>query len=97
METKSTEFELMGNKIKPTSKLYHLIQSAKVIGVPFTKYDNVIGVRTGKFVYHWFDIISEDCLIFNHSYSQNTGSTKKGRRQRDVVLNSIAKKLGVLL
>jgi len=43
--------------------------------------DMVVGFNSGKHVWHWFTLLSDGTMIFNHSYSQNTGRTKKGYRQ----------------
>ena len=41
-------------------------------------YENQIGVRyPGKFTFHWFDT-TYGYPRFSHSYSMNTGSSKKG-------------------
>jgi hypothetical protein len=39
----------------------------------------MIGFRLkNKHVYHWFRITSEGWLMFDHSYSMNTGKSKRG-------------------
>jgi hypothetical protein len=50
-----------------------------------------------KFVYHWFRTShNEDYMFFNHSYSQNTGKSKKSIRQGIKVINSLEKKFNKL-
>lgn len=38
---------------------------------------NKVGFYSGKHVWHWFYICKDGTMIFDHSYSQNTGRTKK--------------------
>ena len=42
----------------------------------------------GHYVYHWFVQLGED-VYFDHSYSMNTGKTKKGLRHRMRVNTSL--------
>ena len=44
-------------------------------------YQGQIGIQyKGTHVWHWFKIYSEDFVAFDHSYSMNTGRSKKGIR-----------------
>lgn len=38
----------------------------------------LIGINKGKSCYHWFKVYSDDCILFDHTYSCNTGSVKRG-------------------
>lgn len=41
-------------------------------------FPGMIGINKGKHVWHWFNVWPDGEVSFDHSYSQNTGSTKKG-------------------
>lgn len=42
------------------------------------KFGNVlVGISKGKGCYHWFDVFGGQ-VMFNHTYSCNTGRVKKG-------------------
>lgn len=57
--------------------------TAKKFTIEFSKdkFNNeLIGINKGKWNYHWFcvfNIDNEEKVLFNHSYSQLTGKTKK--------------------
>jgi hypothetical protein len=43
----------------------------------------MVGFRLPKkHVYHWFEITPSGFLLFHHSYSQNTGKSKRGMGAR---------------
>ncbi len=66
-----------------------LIQNATAKGFKVnTENENLIGVNKGKFVWHWFDVLCGE-VYFNHSYSQNTGATKKSTMHRINVQDSL--------
>lgn len=74
-----------------------LIQTAtaKNFQIEFSKdkFDQeMIGVCKGKGNWHWFTVLEETgyCL-FHHTYSQNTGRTKKGIRHGLEVALSLKK------
>ena len=57
------------------------------------KYNNpLIGIDKGKNSVHWFEIF-ENGLLFNHTYSMNTGSVKKGIRHGLNIYYSFAKNI----
>jgi hypothetical protein len=40
--------------------------------------EEMIGINKNKSCYHWFNVFSNGDVMFNHTYSMNTGTTKKG-------------------
>lgn len=64
-----------------------------------TKYDlqeGFIGFQLkNKHVWHWFKHLDGTDFYFHHSYSQNTGATKRGMKQRFRVYHSINRVLGI--
>jgi hypothetical protein len=71
------------NKSKKMTK-EKLIENAKALKADISlEYENKIGIRyKNKFTWHWFEIwcgnTENEFIDFCHSYSQNTGSSKKG-------------------
>jgi len=64
-----TATQLFANATKRNCNIN--IESEKFIGVKFP----------GQHVWHWFDVDQiDESVWFNHSYSQNTGTTKRGLR-----------------
>lgn len=41
-----------------------------------------VGVYKGKHVWHWFKRWSDGTYDFDHSYSQNVGTAKRGMKQQ---------------
>ena len=66
------------------SELEWAIQNAEKMGAVLCKeYIQqtipMIGFKLkNKHVYHWFCITESGFLLFNHSYSMNTGKSKRG-------------------
>ncbi len=50
--------------------------------------NEIIAIGKNKGCYHWFDVYGEN-VHFNHTYSCNTGSIKKGSTQMYNVCNSL--------
>lgn len=79
---------LNGNQILPafgSNNIEHL----------YCEKVNKVGFYSGKNVWHWFYICKDGTLIFDHSYSQNTGKTKKGFLQSKVA-ERLANKFSIL-
>lgn len=72
----------------------NIINAAKEKNVQIEISGQKIGFKTGKHVWHWFDNL-DGYLLFNHSYSQNTGSSKSGAIRGFRVKMAISKKLGI--
>ncbi len=54
------------------------------------KFGNeIIGVNKNNNCYHWFQILNDDYLLFNHTYSMNTGKTNKGTLHGLRIINSL--------
>lgn len=49
--------------------------------------NEIIGVNKNNNCYHWFQVIGE-YLLFNHTYSMNTGKSNKGTLHGLRILNS---------
>jgi hypothetical protein len=65
--------------------------TAKNFKVEFSKnkYGNqIIGVNKNNNCYHWFEEVG-DYLLFNHTYSMNTGKTTKGTLHGLRIINSL--------
>jgi hypothetical protein len=78
-----------------TTMINQIVPLLKAKNIPFEVGNDSIGIRTGKYVWHWFDqSITGQVLFFNHSYSQNTGSSKSGFRRGMRVKMAISKKIG---
>lgn len=46
-----------------------------------TEYDGQIGITLAdSFVNHWFTVLPDQTVMFDHTYSSNTGKTFKGVR-----------------
>jgi hypothetical protein len=61
-------------------------------------YSNLLGIKNGKFVWHWFTEFNHDNttrISFDHSYSQNTGKTLKGTSQSIYIKEALGKKLNL--
>jgi hypothetical protein len=54
-----------------TAKAFVLEYSEDLLGT------ELIGIGKGKGCYHWFKVYGED-VYFDHTYSCNTGSVKRG-------------------
>ena len=54
--------------------------------------DNFFCITFDLGVYHWFKIESDGMLIFDHSYSTRTGSTKSSYSQGQKVKASLNRK-----
>jgi hypothetical protein len=54
-----------------TAKAFVLQYSEDLLGT------ELIGIGKGKGCYHWFKVYGED-VYFDHTYSCNTGSIKRG-------------------
>ena len=52
--------------------------------------NEIIGVNKNNNCYHWFEVIG-DYLLFNHTYSMNTGKSTKGILHGLRILNSLNK------
>jgi hypothetical protein len=75
-------------KIMTTSKLIENATklNAEIYNEPVNDHRQQIGIRFKSIRYsgliHWFDVYTyttgEVSIMFSHSYSQNTGKTKKG-------------------
>lgn len=72
-----------------------VIEALKNNNIRFEETENMIGIYV-KNVWHWFRSY-DSFLVFNHSYSQNTGKTKKGLIHGLNVRKSISKKIGVVI
>lgn len=78
--------------MEQNNRLQDLINACENAGVKYNlEYEGQIGIKTGRFVWHWFET---SFLLFQHSYSQNTGSTKKGTRHGWKIKDAITKKTG---
>jgi hypothetical protein len=57
-----------------------LITNAKIRKASINLEDpKFIGIRFAhKNVWHWFEVTNDGFVDFDHSYSQNTGKTKRG-------------------
>ena len=70
-----------------------LIQKAteKNFRIEFSKDkfgNEIIGINKNNNCYHWFEMIGEN-LLFNHTYSMNTGKSIRGTLHGLRILNSI--------
>lgn len=65
------------------------------------RYDNdsptMLGIYLGKHCWHWFEKLTDGNIYFNHTYSQNTGRTKRGTMHRINIKRRISKKIGIEL
>ena len=52
--------------------------------------NEIIGINKNNNCYHWFQTIGDN-LLFNHTYSMNTGKTIKGTLHGLRILNSLSK------
>jgi hypothetical protein len=66
-----------------TSKKFRIEYSENQFG------QQMIGINKNKWSYHWFDVCSEDVVLFSHTYSQMTGKTKKGWKHKINVCDSL--------
>ncbi len=74
---KVTIFEVSKSNIMTTTELINHATSRK-FSICLDD-ENKVGICKGKGVWHWFDVYDNgNFVIFNHSYSQNTGRTFKG-------------------
>lgn len=65
--------------------------TAKNFKVEFSKDkfgNEIIGINKNNNCYHWFEVMN-DYLLFNHTYSMNTGKTIKGTLHGLRILNSL--------
>ena len=50
--------------------------------------NEIIGINKNNNCYHWFELVN-DYLLFNHTYSLNTGKTIKGTLHGLRIINSL--------
>lgn len=65
--------------------------TAKNFKIEFSqdKFGNeIIGINKNNNCYHWFEILN-DYLLFNHTYSMNTGKSIKGTLHGLKIINSL--------
>ena len=65
--------------------------TAKNFKVEFSKDkfgNEIIGINKNNNCYHWFEVLN-DYLLFNHTYSMNTGKTNKGTLHGLRIINSL--------
>lgn len=74
----------------------NLINALKNKGISYEVMGNQIGIRTGKHVWFWFNDHG-GYLMFDHSYSQNTGRIKSGVMTGIRAKMAIKKRTGVEL
>ena len=76
-----------------------ILEAAKANNVKTEETNGYIGLSYTAGVWHWFYIIrskvSPDYISFDHTYSQNTGSIKKGFRRGLRVIERLEKKLKI--
>jgi hypothetical protein len=85
-------FDLSKQK-QPIMTKQQLISNAtsKNFRVEFSKDkfgNDLVGVNKNNNCYHWFQVIDE-YVLFNHTYSMNTGKTNKGTMHGLRVINSL--------
>lgn len=57
--------------------------AAKAKGYKIEESGNQIGICKGNHIWHWWRTLSldeDEYALFDHSYNQNTGESKKGLR-----------------
>ena len=53
-------------------------------------YENMIGIKfKNQHTWHWFEIYGNDEVMFDHSYSQNTGKVHRGTSHRMRIKESL--------
>ena len=65
--------------------------TAKNFKVEFSKDkfgNEIIGINKNNNCYHWFEVLN-DYLLFNHTYSMNTGKSIKGTLHGLRIINSL--------
>lgn len=67
--------------MKNSEKIAQIIEKLSAKGLKTEASGNLFGFTYGKHVWHWFELKSDGFIYFNHSYSQNTGSTTKGLKK----------------
>lgn len=50
--------------------------------------NEIIGINKNNNCYHWFEVLN-DYLLFNHTYSMNTGKSIKGTLHGLRIINSL--------
>jgi hypothetical protein len=68
-------------------KLDEVFKALTEKNIRFENHGTTIGINFTKHIWDWFDLTTLGDLEFNHTYNQNTGSTKKG------VMHGIRKKI----
>jgi hypothetical protein len=83
--------------IMTTTKLQQVKQALQDKGCSIAEENGLFGFRLPKqHVYHWFDVTPDgSLLLFNHSYSQNTGRSKKGMYHRFRVYRTVRRITGI--
>jgi len=84
LDKKKIKYEIMG-------------RDEREISEDTTYREKMIGLSTNKHTYHWFrwtSIMGKEFIDFDHTYSQNTGRSKRGLSHRIKVTRSLEKKLG---
>jgi hypothetical protein len=82
------------------SKVTNIIEALKAKNCQVIEEEDHLGYRMigirkpNQWVYHWF-IVFQDTMLFRHSYSQNTGRTKKGTRHGWKVQQSLEKLISI--
>jgi hypothetical protein len=69
---------------------------AKNVSFEYRPEDEVLGVCLTKHVWHWFSISEgNNFMMFDHTYSQNTGRTQKGTKRSFDVTNHLVRVTGI--
>ena len=87
-------FDLSNKQKHNTMTKQQLIAKAteKNFTIEFSKDkfgNEIIGINKNNNCYHWFEILNDDCLLFNHTYSMNTGKSIKGTLHGLRIINSL--------
>jgi len=64
-------------------------------GIEFLEQDSMFGITLKPGIWHWFKHHKENIFVFDHTYSQNTGFTKKGILHGIGVRSYVKHKTGV--
>lgn len=81
-------------RVCTTLDILKVMLSAK--GIQWKMLNDMLGIRyEGHWVWHWFTHVGGELMLFSHSYSQNTGATKKGFTRAMKVYDRVLKLTGI--